>query len=60
LPVTPAGALQFADGLSGPGRYVQMRAQIEVLVLISICPQLNNRCNAYNPTPMQILIGAAR
>jgi uncharacterized protein len=59
VPVTPAGALQFADGLSAPGRYVQLCAHMGVLVLISNCPQLNNPCNAYNPTPIQILIWAA-
>ena len=59
VPVTPQGALSFADGISGPGRYVQMRAEMDVLVLISNCPQLNNPCNAYNPTPAQILIWAA-
>jgi urea carboxylase-associated protein 1 len=59
VPVTPAGGLEFADGISAPGRYVQLRAQMDVLVLISNCPQLNNPCNAYNPTPIQILIWAA-
>lgn len=59
VPVTPQGGLQFADGISGPGRYVQLRAEMDVLVLISNCPQLNNPCNAYNPTPVQILIWAA-
>jgi urea carboxylase-associated protein 1 len=56
VPVTPEGALTFADGISGPGRYVEMRAAMDVLVVISNCPQLNNPCNAYNPTPIQILI----
>ena len=59
VPVTDAGGLEFADGISGPGRYVQLRAEMDVLVLISNCPQLNNPCNAYNPTPIQILIWAA-
>ncbi len=59
VPVTPHGELRFADGISGPGRYVQMRAHMDVLVLISNCPQLNNPCNAYNPTPVRILIWAA-
>ena len=58
VPVTSAGELHFADGISAAGRYVQMRAQMDVLVLISNCPQLNNPCNAYNPTPIQILIWA--
>jgi urea carboxylase-associated protein 1 len=56
VPVTPEGGLTFADGLSGPGEYVEMRAAMNVIVLISNCPQLNNPCNAYNPTPLEVLI----
>jgi len=59
VPVTSDGKLSFADGLSAPGRYVELRADMDVLVLISNCPQLNNPCNAYNPTPIQILTWAA-
>jgi urea carboxylase-associated protein 1 len=56
VPVTPAGGLEFADGVSAPGKYVEMRAEMDVLCLISNCPQLNNPCNAYNPTPVRVLI----
>jgi hypothetical protein len=56
VPVTPDGELTFADGISAPGKYVEMRAEMDVFVLISNCPQLNNPCNAYNPTPVQLLI----
>jgi urea carboxylase-associated protein 1 len=56
VPVTADGGLEFADGLSGPGKYVELRASMDVIVLISNCPQLNNPCNAYNPTPLEILI----
>jgi urea carboxylase-associated protein 1 len=56
VPVTPEGELSFADGVSGPGKYVEMRACMDVIVLISNCPQLNNPCNAYNPTPIEVLI----
>ncbi|MEA3151744.1 MAG: uncharacterized protein QOD56_2683 [Gammaproteobacteria bacterium] len=56
VPVTPDGGLTFADGVSGPGEYVEMRAAMDVIVLISNCPQLNNPCNAYNPTPLEVLI----
>jgi uncharacterized protein YcgI (DUF1989 family) len=55
VPVTPDGRLTFADGVSGPGRYVELRAERDVLALISNCPQLNNPCNAYNPTPVRVL-----
>ena len=56
VPVTPDGGLTFADGVSGSGRYVEMRAEMDVVALISNCPQLNNPCNAYNPTPVRLLI----
>jgi uncharacterized protein len=56
VPVTANGGLSFADGISGAGKYVEMRAEMDVLVLISNCPQLNNPCNAYNPTPVQLLV----
>jgi urea carboxylase-associated protein 1 len=56
VPVTADGSLTFADGVSGAGKYVELAAVMDVLVLISNCPQLNNPCNAYNPTPLEILI----
>lgn len=56
VPVTPEGGLTFADGISAPGKYVEMRAEMDVVVLVSNCPQLNNPCNAYNPTPVRMLV----
>jgi uncharacterized protein len=58
VPVTPQGALTFADGISAAGRYVEMHAAMDVIVLISNCPQLNNPCNAYNPTPVRVMVWA--
>ena len=56
VPVTPDGRLTFEDGISSPGKFVAMRAEMNVIVLISNCPQLNNPCNAYNPTPIRVVI----
>jgi uncharacterized protein len=56
VPVTPDGKLTFEDGVSAGGKYVEMRAEMDVLCLISNCPQLNNPCNAYNPTPIRLLV----
>jgi len=56
VPVTPDGQLTFEDGISDAGKYVEMKAAMDVIVLISNCPQLNNPCNAYNPTPVEVLI----
>lgn len=56
VPVTPGGGLTFEDGISAPGRYVELRAERDVVCVISNCPQLNNPCNGYNPTPVRLLI----
>jgi hypothetical protein len=60
VPVTPAGGLTFADGISAPGKYVELCAEMDVVCLISNCPQLNNPCNAYNPTPVRLLVWDAQ
>ncbi|GGI47058.1 urea carboxylase [Paenibacillus marchantiophytorum] len=56
VPVSADGGLKFDDGVSAPGCYVEMESLGSSMVLISNCPQLNNPCNAYNPTPIQVLI----
>ena len=50
------GRLEFADGISGPGKYIEMRADMDVLFLLSDCAQLNNPCNDYNPTPIRMVV----
>jgi len=56
VPVTPEGGLSFADGISGPGQFVELRAEMNVLVLISNCPQLNNPCSGFDPTPVEFIV----
>lgn len=54
VPVTTEGGLTFEDGISAPGKYVELKALMDVIMLVSNCPQLNNPCNGYNPTPIEI------
>lgn len=56
VPVDPDGALGIVDGLSGPGKRVALRADIDTLVLVSNCPQINNPCNAFDPTPVRMIV----
>ena len=56
VPVTEDGGLTFEDGISAPGKYVELKACVDVIMLVSNCPQLNNPCNGYNPTPIEILV----
>jgi uncharacterized protein len=56
VPVDPDGALGIVDGLSGPGKRVSLRAEIDTLVLVSNCPQVNNPCNGFDPTPVSMVV----
>jgi hypothetical protein len=56
VPVEDSGALGIVDGLSAPGRRVAVRAEMDVLVLVSNCPQMNNPCNDFNPTPLRMIV----
>jgi uncharacterized protein len=56
VPVERQGAAAIARGDSAPGSYVELRAEMNVLAVISNCPQINNPCNDYNPTPIQVVI----
>ncbi len=55
VPLTPDGGLTFEDGLSAPGKYVELRAERDLLLLVSNCPQINNPCNGYHPTAIRLL-----
>ena len=56
VPVEPDGSLGIVDGLSAPGLTVSVRAEVDVLVLVSNCPQVNNPCNGFNPTPVRVVV----
>ena len=59
VPVEADGALGIVDGISAPGLYIDLCAQMDLIATISNCPQINNPCNGFNPTPVRVLIGAA-
>lgn len=56
VPVEADGALGIVDGISAPGLYVDLRAEMDVVVVVSNCPQINNPCNGFNPTPVRMII----
>jgi urea carboxylase-associated protein 1 len=58
VPVEPDGTLGIVDGISAPGLYVDLEAQMDVIALISNCPQINNPCNGFNPTAVRVVIAA--
>ena len=58
VPVEEDGTLGIVDGISAPGLTVDLRAEMDVIVVVSNCPQINNPCNGFNPTPVDVLIWA--
>lgn len=56
VPVEPDGKLAIVDGLSEPGNFVELEAAMDVICLISNCPQINNPCNGFDPTPVEVLV----
>lgn len=55
-PVLPDGSMAVVDGVSKPGDYVDLRAEMDVLAVISNCPQIYNPANGFNPTPIRVII----
>ena len=58
VPIEADGTLGIVDGISAPGKRVAFRAEMDILVLVSNCPQMNNPCNAFNPTPLRMIVTA--
>ena len=58
VPVEADGALGIVDGISAPGLTVELRAEMDVIVVVSNCPQMNNPCNGFNPTPVRMIVAA--
>lgn len=58
VPVEADGSLGIVDGISAPGLTVDLRAEMDVIVVVSNCPQINNPCNAFNPTPVRMIVSA--
>lgn len=60
VPVAEDGSMDMGPGISRPGSYVDLRAEMDVLAVISNCPQINNPVNAYNPTPIRVVVSDGR
>jgi urea carboxylase-associated protein 1 len=56
VPVMQDGSLGIVDGISAPGLLVDLRAEMDVTVVVSNCPQINNPCNGFNPTPVRMIV----
>ena len=56
VPVGSEGAMGIADGVSTPGSYVDLQAEMTALAVISNCPQIHNPAAGYKPTPIRVMV----
>jgi len=56
VPVAADGSMDMGPSISKPGDFVDLRAEMDVLAVISNCPQMNNPVNDYNPTPVRAIV----
>jgi urea carboxylase-associated protein 1 len=56
VPVGADGTLGIVDGISAPGLMVELVAEMDLLVVISNCPQINNPCNGFDPTAVRLVV----
>ncbi|MEL7110434.1 MAG: urea amidolyase associated protein UAAP2 [Pseudomonadota bacterium] len=56
VPVLEDGTLGIVDGISAAGLTVDLRADMDVTIMVSNCPQINNPCNGFNPTAVRMII----
>ena len=56
VPVLDDGAAGVAEAAIKPGSFVKLRAECNVLAVLSNCPQMHNPCNGYKPTPIEVWI----
>ncbi|MGH7161271.1 MAG: DUF1989 domain-containing protein [Acetobacteraceae bacterium] len=59
VPVLEDGSMAIEAGLSKPGDYVELRAEMPVIAVLSNCPQLHNEATAFSPTPIEVIVRGA-
>jgi uncharacterized protein YcgI (DUF1989 family) len=59
VPVQPDGRMAIVEPISKHGDAVDLRAETDLIVAISNCPQERNPCNAFKPTSLRVTVYAA-
>jgi uncharacterized protein YcgI (DUF1989 family) len=52
------GGYEILEPTSRAGDHLDLRAEMDLFVAISNCPQERNPCNGFNPTPLRVVVTA--
>jgi urea carboxylase-associated protein 1 len=58
VPVGGDGQMAIASGPSKPGDHVELRAEMDVIAVLSNCPQIYNPASGFKPTPIRVQVRA--
>ena len=58
VPVEANGTVAIAPGISKGGDYVDLRAEMDLLAVLSNCPEALNNAAGMNPTPIRAIVYA--
>jgi len=56
VPCNPDGSLGIREAPSKPSDYVDLMAEIDIIIEISNCPSVRSPTNAYNPTSLMAVV----
>lgn len=56
VPISPAGDIEVIAPVSKPGDFIDLRAEMDLIVAISNCPQERNVCNGFKATRLGLLV----
>ena len=56
VPILDDGSAGVANAELKPNSHVSLRADTDVLAVLSNCPQMHNPCNGYNPSPVNVTV----
>ena len=58
VPVRADGGVAIVEGKSRPGDHVDLRAEMDVLAVLSNCPERLNHAAGFEPTPIRVMVFA--
>ncbi len=60
VPVAADGGAAIVDGMSKPGDHVDLHAEMDILAVLSNCPEALNPATGSGPTPIRAIIYRSR
>lgn len=54
--VSPEGALSYSEESEKPGSFIDLRAEMNIFIVVSNCPHVLHHSTEYNPKPIELTV----